>query len=392
MRPKSFVVLTAWLLVFPNVGLSGSIFKEENLYGGDLYTYEKAESYKSIFEGRVYLLEPTGYDVFKESGRAVLVEGVISRETTRTVTNILDRISDVQGIYFDSPGGDLFAGLDLGRRIAAAEYQTVVNTGAECASACALAFLGGRHRKIVDPSRFGFHRQFYIRNNQIEYGSWKEDHATIDKYLRDVQATGIQADEVVGTTGLVTYSERRLLDRQIATATKSGLLKHIKKELDFTGATVAERYAAFCARNYCAKTGVVPVFRLPMLLHHYANNNDHLMTEDELLEFRSLLPERVIRHSQLARIDCHLMGGEYLNWLTSRYEIFASRQLAAKASRSVLESFHGVYERAHKECSAYLKESESSAVKSESARESKPSRRNAAQQRAPAGLPLRGRP
>jgi hypothetical protein len=67
------------------------------------------------------------------------------------------------GIYFSSPGGDLAEGIKLGRLLQAERVKTIVDGNAMCASACALAFLGGvdrsgkRWMSSSTTSRLGFH-------------------------------------------------------------------------------------------------------------------------------------------------------------------------------------------------------------------------------------------
>ncbi|QND59838.1 hypothetical protein [Mesorhizobium huakuii] len=47
-------------------------------------------------------------------------------------------------VSFDSPGGSLFEGIRIGEAIRAAGVPTIVEEGHVCASACAIAFLGGK--------------------------------------------------------------------------------------------------------------------------------------------------------------------------------------------------------------------------------------------------------
>jgi hypothetical protein len=66
-------------------------------------------------------------------------------------------------IYLASPGGSLFEGMRLGRYFKAQHVKTVVEGGQICASACALAFLGGHDndgnpwRSSSTNSKLGFH-------------------------------------------------------------------------------------------------------------------------------------------------------------------------------------------------------------------------------------------
>ena len=48
-------------------------------------------------------------------------------------------------VVFQSPGGNLFAGIEIGKAIRLKGFSTFVPDGVQCASACALAWLGGRH-------------------------------------------------------------------------------------------------------------------------------------------------------------------------------------------------------------------------------------------------------
>lgn len=54
--------------------------------------------------------------------------------------------SDDYTVRLNSPGGSLLEGMKIGNVIRDAELETLVSRGDECASACALAFLGGTRR------------------------------------------------------------------------------------------------------------------------------------------------------------------------------------------------------------------------------------------------------
>ncbi len=66
-------------------------------------------------------------------------------------------------IYFDSQGGNLYGGMKLGKHIKDHRIKTVIDGYKICASACALAFLGGTDRdgnkwmSSTTASRLGFH-------------------------------------------------------------------------------------------------------------------------------------------------------------------------------------------------------------------------------------------
>src|ERR1700694_4156912 len=79
-----------------------------------------------------------------------------------------NNVIDGSWLYLDSPGGNLFEGMKLGRVIRKHSLFTTVGKinpkpkgdvlPAHCLSACTLAFLGGEFRFWKDGSIFGVHR------------------------------------------------------------------------------------------------------------------------------------------------------------------------------------------------------------------------------------------
>ena len=60
-------------------------------------------------------------------------------------------------VAFDSPGGNLLAGLKIGETMRAKGYYSLVPDGSVCASSCAIAWLGGAKRYLGSTGRLGFH-------------------------------------------------------------------------------------------------------------------------------------------------------------------------------------------------------------------------------------------
>ena len=63
-------------------------------------------------------------------------------------------------VLLESPGGNLFAGLEIGKIIQARGYNTGVAPEMACASACALAWLAGSTRYMAPNSLIGFHAAY----------------------------------------------------------------------------------------------------------------------------------------------------------------------------------------------------------------------------------------
>src|SRR5260370_36778272 len=60
-------------------------------------------------------------------------------------------------VRFQSNGGSLVAGIQIGEMVRLKDFYTLVPAGARCASACALAWLGGTHRFMGPGARIGLH-------------------------------------------------------------------------------------------------------------------------------------------------------------------------------------------------------------------------------------------
>jgi len=66
-------------------------------------------------------------------------------------------------VEFRSKGGSLLAGIRIGALIRMKKFTTVVPDGAQCASACALAWLGGTRRFVGEYSSIGFHTAYIFK-------------------------------------------------------------------------------------------------------------------------------------------------------------------------------------------------------------------------------------
>lgn len=126
-------------------------------------------------------------------GTRILASGVIESDSHQKLSAFIASapkyaIPPRPTIVFDSPGGSLAGGVALGRFIRNRGYDTALEENVEeefltgglngstslryvatdtmCASACAIAFLGGRSRSITPNAHFGVH-QFYSTNGNL---------------------------------------------------------------------------------------------------------------------------------------------------------------------------------------------------------------------------------
>jgi hypothetical protein len=84
-------------------------------------------------------------------------------------------------VAFRSPGGSLVAGIDIGEIIRLKGFATLVPSQMFCASACALAWLGGAPRYLAQDGRVGFHVAFVEKDGaRLETG---QGNAVLGAYL-----------------------------------------------------------------------------------------------------------------------------------------------------------------------------------------------------------------
>lgn len=119
------------------------------------------------------------------AGRVILFAGPIQRADTARMAALLDSAGAIREVRFNSPGGSLEAGIEIGERIRAHRLATRVTSGAICASACVYAFLGGVIRAADNGGRLGIH---------MASGAFNDAYlAAVKKVLLDPAETDIDA-------------------------------------------------------------------------------------------------------------------------------------------------------------------------------------------------------
>jgi hypothetical protein len=108
---------------------------------------------------------------FARVGDVVMASGEITHGDSDKFTKFIKQNNMIETdnyvtVRLSSPGGNLFEGMALGEAIRRARFNAVVGRGTTCASACALAFLGGtaRYATGTGPGR------------TLEFGGWLGFH------------------------------------------------------------------------------------------------------------------------------------------------------------------------------------------------------------------------
>lgn len=121
----------------------------------------------------------------ESDGKAALinVEGDFNLGDDKTFTKLALQF-DTAVILFSSNGGNLSAGLAIGKAIRLRQYSTIVMPGTICASACALAWLGGVKRYMPDGAQIGFHAAYNDDNGQLQESGIA--NALVGSYLNQI--------------------------------------------------------------------------------------------------------------------------------------------------------------------------------------------------------------
>ncbi len=104
--------------------------------------------------------------------------------------------SDNAIVVFQSNGGQLVAGIEIGKAIHLKGFATFVPDNVQCASACALAWLGGRARYMSNTARVGFHAVYVNNGGQVAVSS--AGNALVGAYLNQL---GLPASAIIYITG-----------------------------------------------------------------------------------------------------------------------------------------------------------------------------------------------
>ena len=123
---------------------------------------------------------------------AVLATGTLVKGDVERLASLLATLPDKPhtAIYLASLGGDLYEGMRLGTYLRDRRIKSVVEGGADCASACAIAFLGGTDnqgepwRSSSTNSRLGFHA----------FTGTEVDADTVQRVVSDILTYGTYVD------------------------------------------------------------------------------------------------------------------------------------------------------------------------------------------------------
>jgi hypothetical protein len=143
-------------------------------------------------------------------------------------------------VIFQSDGGAAVTGIDIGETIRLKNFATLVPSQVRCASACALAWLGGAPRIMAADAQVGFHAAYVVRGGQaLETGI---GNALIGAYLNRI---GLSYSAVAYITGPAPTSMSWLnaadaMQHGIGVAMLDGADQSARKSANAQGAPIRE--------------------------------------------------------------------------------------------------------------------------------------------------------
>lgn len=114
----------------------------------------------------------------------IVVGDLVPEDSDQFRTKTLGIPSSSATVVFKSDGGSVVAAIGIGTQIRLKQWTTVVPANNTCASACALAWLGGTRRLFHSRARIGFHAAYINQGGHIiEKGA---ANALVGAYLNDL--------------------------------------------------------------------------------------------------------------------------------------------------------------------------------------------------------------
>lgn len=105
-------------------------------------------------------------DLGPNNPAAVFVVGELLENDANTFRSEVGALSKAV-VIFQSDGGSVVAGIQIGEIIRLKNFATLVPTQVRCASACALAWLGGARRFMGTDAQIGFHAAYHIESGRM---------------------------------------------------------------------------------------------------------------------------------------------------------------------------------------------------------------------------------
>jgi len=185
MRLGALAVVALWIGFAGRPGVSALLT--------DL-TPALAQATAAVAEGKapmaITIVPRSDSGVFRDT-TLVYLDGTIDAGAPDRLSAALEETRGKVAVWLNSPGGNLFAGMQLGRVIRKHGASTHIIDSrtlrpGECYSACSLAFLGGVSRFNDNGARYGVHRASVAGAAVRDRDLGQDLSAVIESYIREM--------------------------------------------------------------------------------------------------------------------------------------------------------------------------------------------------------------
>ncbi len=137
------------------------------------------ESFTALTAAEFQIIKPSP----AQQNTMVLVIGeLLPNDNKRFIAATIDIDNAI--VVFSSNGGNLIAGLEIGKAIRLKDFSTYVPANTMCASACAIAWVGGTQRFMSRSAMIGFHAAYV--NNQSGPAETGVGNALVGAYFNSL--------------------------------------------------------------------------------------------------------------------------------------------------------------------------------------------------------------
>ena len=124
---------------------------------------------------------PAHIPILEVQGQTILIDGLIDFHTNTALLSLLnDPDTKYSTVRLNSDGGRIFAARAIANTIISQGMNTEI-TG-RCASACALIFIAGHHRHLIEGGQLGFHQ--YQHKSYVKYLNAADEQEKDSAYFR----------------------------------------------------------------------------------------------------------------------------------------------------------------------------------------------------------------
>lgn len=181
--------------------------------------------------------EPMNFEIFPGPAECtecavIMAKGDITPDSAAKFEAFIDENSAILDkettVIMNSPGGSLMSGLKIGEIIRSKGFDTYIGniqqgahdqyalTGAECASACSYAFLGGLRRSMHMESMYGLHQISSTSDTAVPLGqAVRKTQDVIAELVKYVEEMGGSAEIVTTATSTADSDIKWVSDHQM---------------------------------------------------------------------------------------------------------------------------------------------------------------------------------